>query len=164
MKEISPVAPEKLLTFLLEPRSYPHRPYRVRLVQTHVSYLLLAAPYVYKIKKPVNLGFLNFSTLENRRYFSEREVILNRRLCPRIYLEVVPISLTAGRLAFGSGAEVVEFAVKMRKLQDRYFLLRRRVIYLPHSAKMDPRWSRGPPSGAHSYGTEGALDLRLYRV
>jgi uncharacterized protein len=124
MKEISRVASEKLLTFLLEPRSYLHRPYRVRLVQTHVSYLLLAAPHVYKIKKPVNLGFLNFSTLENRRYFSEREVILNRRLCPSIYLEVVPISLTAGRPAFGSGAEVVEFAVKMRKLQDRYFLLR----------------------------------------
>jgi aminoglycoside phosphotransferase family enzyme len=51
-------------------------------------------------------------------------VILNRRLCPSIYLEIVPISLTAGQVAFGSGAEVVEFAVKMRKLQDRYFLLR----------------------------------------
>ncbi|MBV9643703.1 MAG: phosphotransferase, partial [Verrucomicrobia bacterium] len=124
MKKTSPVAPEKLLAFLLEPRSYPHRPHRVRLIQTHISYLLIAAPYVYKVKKPVNLGFLNFSTLENRRYFSERELLLNRRLCPSIYLEVVPISLTAGHLVFGFGAEVIEFAIKMRKLQDRYFLLR----------------------------------------
>jgi uncharacterized protein len=124
MKEASRIAPEKLIAFLLEPRSYPHRPHRVRLVQTHVSYLFVAAPYVYKVKKPLNLGFLDFSSIENRRYFSEREVILNRRLCPSIYLEVVPISLTAGQLAFGSGAEVVEFAVKMRKLQNRYFLLR----------------------------------------
>jgi aminoglycoside phosphotransferase family enzyme/predicted kinase len=123
-KEISPVSSESLLAFLLEPRSYPHRPKRVRLVQTHASYVLLVAPYVYKVKKPVNFGFLDFSTLENRRYFSEREVILNRRLCPRIYLGVVPISSNAGRLVFGPGDEVVEYAVKMRKLQDRYFMLR----------------------------------------
>ena len=124
MKESSPVSSEKLLAFLLEPRSYPHRPKRVRLFQTHASYLLLVAPYVYKVKKPLNFGFLDFSTLENRRYFSEREVILNRRLCPRIYLGVVPISSNADRLVFGPGDEVVEYAVKMRKLQDRYFMLR----------------------------------------
>jgi hypothetical protein len=101
-----------LLAFLLEPHSYPHRPQRVRLVQTHASYLLLVAPYVYKVKKPLSFGFLDFSTLENRRYFSEREVILNRRLCSRIYLGVVPISLNEGRLVFGPGDEVVEYAVK----------------------------------------------------
>jgi hypothetical protein len=98
MKESSPVSSRKLLAFLLEPRSYPHRPKRVVLVQTHASYVLLVAPYVYKVKKPVNFGFLDFSTLENRRYFSEQEVILNQRLCPRIYLGVVPISLNAGKL------------------------------------------------------------------
>ena len=124
MKESSPVSSGKLLAFLLEPRSYPHRPKRVLLVQTYASYVLLVAPYVYKVKKPVNFGFLDFSTLENRRYFSEREVILNQRLCPRIYLGVVPISLNAGKLFFGPGDEVVEYAVKMRKLQDRYFMLR----------------------------------------
>jgi aminoglycoside phosphotransferase family enzyme len=60
----------------------------------------------------VNLGFLDFSTLENRRHFSEREVILNRRLCHGIYLGVVPISLNAGRLAFGLRGDVVEYAIK----------------------------------------------------
>jgi uncharacterized protein len=80
--------------------------------------------YVFKVKKKVNFGFLDFSSLKNRQYYSEREVILNRRLCPDIYLGVVPISLTAGKLTFGEGEQVVEYAVKMRKLQDRYFMLR----------------------------------------
>ena len=73
MKETSPHLQEKLLAFLLEPRSYRHRPKHVRLIQTHASYVLIAAPYIYKVKKPVNLGFLDFSPLENRRHFSERD-------------------------------------------------------------------------------------------
>jgi aminoglycoside phosphotransferase family enzyme len=69
-------------------------------------------------------GFLDFSTLEKRRYFSEREVVLNRRLCPEVHLGVVPISLHVDTLAFGPGGEIVEYAIKMRKLEDRYFMLR----------------------------------------
>jgi uncharacterized protein len=113
---------ERLLPFLLNPNSYPHRPRRVRLVQTHSSFVFIVPPFVYKVKKPVNFGFLNFSTLEKRRYFCEREVELNRRLSPRMYLGVIPISTKAGRFTFGEGDEVVEYAVKMRKLSDRYFL------------------------------------------
>ena len=122
--KVRPVSQDELLAFLLDARSYPHRPKQVRLKQTHSSYVLLAAPYAYKIKKPVNFGFLDFSTLEKRRYFSEREVELNRRLCPDVHLGVVPISLRAGRLTFGPGDEIVEYAVKMRQLEDRYFFLR----------------------------------------
>ena len=117
-------AQDELITFLLDPESYPHRPKRVRLVQTHASYLFLGFPYVYKVKKKVNFGFLDFSSLENRRYYSEREVILNRRLCPEIYLGVIPISIRAGKLTFEEGEKIVDYAVKMRKLQDRYFMLR----------------------------------------
>ena len=94
MKEDASVLQEELMTFLLDPCSYPHHPKHVRLIQTHASYVLLVPSYVYQIKKTVNFGFLDFSTLENRRYFSEREVILNRRLCPQIYLGVIPISLS----------------------------------------------------------------------
>src|SRR5437588_9699848 len=118
MKTSYPASQESLLAFLREPRSYPRRPKRVRVVQTHASYVLFAAPYVYKVKKPVNFGFLDFSSLGKRRHFCEREVMLNRRLCPGVYLGVVPLSLKAGKLAFGLGGEVVEYAVKMRKLQD----------------------------------------------
>src|SRR6266545_599760 len=113
---------EELLPFLLNPNSYPHRPRRVRLVQTHSSFVFIAPPFVYKVKKPVNFGFLNFSTLEKRRHFCEREVALNRRLSPNIYLGVVPISTREGRFTFGEGDEVVEYAVKMRKLSERHFL------------------------------------------
>ena len=124
MKQNSLVAEKELITFLLDPESYPHRPKRVHLVQTHASYLFLGLPYVYKVKKKVNFGFLDFSSLEKRRYYSEREVMLNRRLCPEIYLGIIPISLSSGKLTFGEGEKVVEYAVKMRKLQDRYFMLR----------------------------------------
>ncbi len=113
---------EKLLPFLLNPKSYPHRPRAVRLVQTHASFVLIAPPFVYKVKKPVNFGFLDFSTLEKRRHFCEREVTLNRRLCPKVYLGVVPISVRDGRFSFGDSGDVVEYAVRMRKLPDGHFL------------------------------------------
>jgi aminoglycoside phosphotransferase family enzyme/predicted kinase len=113
---------EQLLPFLLNPSSYPHRPRRVRLVQTHASFVFVVPPFVYKVKKPVNFGFLNFSTLEKRRHFCEREVELNRRLSPKMYLGVIPISAKNGRFTFGEGDRVVEYAVQMRKLADGYFL------------------------------------------
>jgi aminoglycoside phosphotransferase family enzyme/predicted kinase len=94
----------------------------VRLIQTHASFVFVAPPFVFKVKKPVNFGFLNYSTLEKRRHFCEREVALNRRLCPEVYLEVVPISVKNGRLTFGAGAGAVEYAVKMRKLSEAGFL------------------------------------------
>jgi aminoglycoside phosphotransferase family enzyme/predicted kinase len=113
---------EQLVRFLLDRRSYRHRPRSVRLIQTHASYVFVAGPYVYKVKKPVNFGFLDFSTLEKRRYFSEREISLNRRLCSDVHLGVVPISLRGTVLTFGPGDTVIEYAVKMRKLEERYLL------------------------------------------
>src|SRR4030088_3191308 len=98
MKKRTLILQEELITFLLDPLSYPCPPKRIRLVQTHASYVFLSFPYVYKVKKEVNFGFLDFSSLENRRYYSEREVVLNRRLCPEIYLGVIPIYLRAGKL------------------------------------------------------------------
>lgn len=112
----------KLLSFLQNPGSYPHHPRTVQLVQTHASFVFLAPPFVFKVKQPVNFGFLDFSTLAKRRHFCEREVALNRRLCPRIYLGVVPITQRDGRLALGGDGEVVEYAVKMRQLAQHGFL------------------------------------------
>lgn len=116
---------ERLLPFLREPNSYPHHPQSVQLVQTHCSFVALAGNFVYKVKKAVNLGFLDFSTLEKRKHFCEREVILNRRLCPDVYLDVVAISKTGGRYVFGEGDKIVEYAVRMRRLSDRGFLHKR---------------------------------------
>ena len=117
-----PVTPERLLAFFLDRSSYPHRPRSVRLIQTHASWAFVATPYVYKVRKPVNLGFLDFSTLKRRRHFSEREIFLNRRLCTDVHLGVVPVSLRKGALTFDADGEVVEYAVKMRRLEERYFL------------------------------------------
>ena len=113
---------KQLLAFLSNPRSYPHRPGRVRLLQTHSSLVFIASPFVFKVKLPVNFGFLDFSTLEKRRYFCEREVALNRRMCPKVYLGVEALSLHNGRIQWGGGGEVVEYVVKMRKLSKNRFL------------------------------------------
>ena len=113
---------EALIAFLRNPKSYPHRPRTVRLAQTHASLVFIAPPFVFKVKKPVNFGFLDFSTLAKRRAACEREVALNRRLAPRTYLGVVPIVRHAGGLAIGGPGKVVEFAVKMRHLGERGFL------------------------------------------
>ena len=113
---------EQLLPFLLDPNSYPHRPRQVKMLQTHGSFVFLAPPFVFKVKKSVDFGFLNYSTLEKRRHFCEREVELNRRLCPKAYLGVIPISVRQGQFTFGAGDAVVEYAVKMRQLSQRSFL------------------------------------------
>lgn len=117
------IAYPDLLAFLEDPRSYPHVPGQVRLIHTHASIVAIASPWVYKVKKPVNLGFLDFSTVERRKHYCEEEVRLNRRLCSRIYEDVVPIFLRNGALTFEEGdGEPVEYAVKMRELEDGYFL------------------------------------------
>jgi aminoglycoside phosphotransferase family enzyme/predicted kinase len=119
------VSTARLLAFLRDPRSYPDWSPRIRLIQTHSSWLVLTGRHAYKVKKPVDFGFLDFSTLEKRRHFCEREVMLNRRLCPDMYLGVAPISMNKGRLAFAPGGEIVEYAVKMRRLPARFFMLHR---------------------------------------
>lgn len=116
------VAPETLVAFLRDPSSYPHAPDHVELVQTHISYVAIAPPLVYKVKKPVALGFLDFSTLERRRHFCEEEIRLNRRLCTRIYRRVVPITRHDGRLAWDGEGETVEVAVEMDRLGAEGFL------------------------------------------
>ncbi|MCI0454254.1 MAG: AAA family ATPase [Candidatus Dadabacteria bacterium] len=111
----------RLIEFLLNQSSYPHKPRYLRHVQTHASHVFIVPPYVYKIKKPVNFGFLDFSTLEKRKHFCEKEVELNSRIC-EAYLGVEEISIKDGDFVFGKGDETVEYAVKMRKLPERYFL------------------------------------------
>ena len=117
-----PDTQEQLIAFLESPASYPHRPAEVRAIQTHISWVFIAPPLVFKVKKPVNLGFLDFSTLEKRHYFCQREIELNRRLCPEIYLDAVPICETTSGFSFNSEGEIVEYAVKMKELPHGWFL------------------------------------------
>ena len=103
---------------LLDRRAYPHEVRGIELVQTHISYVLLAGAYAYKIKKPVDFGFVDYSTLERRRHFCDEEIRLNRRLCDDVYLEVVPIVAADGRVKIGGDGEALEYAVRMRRVPD----------------------------------------------
>jgi aminoglycoside phosphotransferase family enzyme/predicted kinase len=105
-----------LIDALRDPRVYPHPVAAVEVVETHISWVVLAGERVYKIKKPVDLGFLDFTTLGRRRHFCEEEVRLNRRLAPDTYLGVVELTREAGRVRVGGSGAVVEVAVQMRRL------------------------------------------------
>jgi aminoglycoside phosphotransferase family enzyme len=105
---------------LLKPQAYPDRPPKIELVQTQMSFVFLAGKYVYKIKKPVNLGYLDYTTLEKRHFFCRQELELNKRLCPDAYLAVVPIVRENGALRVEGQGDAIEYAVKMRQLpRDR---------------------------------------------
>ncbi len=106
---------KQIIDALQKPEAYPENPGKIQLIQTHISMVFLTDKYVYKVKKAVNFGFLDFSTLEKRRLFCEKELALNSRLCPEIYLEVVPIT-QSGTLRIGGSGEPVEYALKMKRL------------------------------------------------
>lgn len=106
----------EIVQALLDAKIYPDRTERVELVQTQMSFVFLTSDYVYKIKKRVNLGYLDYTTLENRDFFCRRELELNRRLCPETYLAVVPIVKQGSKISLGGQGEIIDYAVKMRRL------------------------------------------------
>lgn len=107
----------RLIDSMMQKDFYPHNPQTVELVQTHISWVFLAGDYVYKVKKPMNFGFLDFTSLEKRKFYCEEELRLNRRLAPSIYLDVVPVMQNGqGSLAPGGTGDIVEYAVRMKKL------------------------------------------------
>ncbi len=110
-----------LVKALLKPDTYPEKPERIELIQTHISFIFLTPEYVYKVKKPVDFGFLDFTTLEKRAFYCKEEVRLNRRLAPSVYLGVVEITSNGG-IRVGGRGRVVEYAVKMRRLRDETIL------------------------------------------
>jgi len=159
---------QPLVRALLQPAFYPHRPQRVRLVQTHVSWVFMAGDRVYKVKKPVDFGFLDFSTLRKRAQACRREVELNRRLAPGLYLGTVPIydkgtdfkSVPGrGRFSLSPPGRVVDYAVVMRLLPRERLLstllgrgeataadvrrvARRIAAFHAQAAQAAPRWRR----------------------
>ena len=110
---------KQVVEALMKPEAYDEESGQIELIQTHISFVFLTRNFVYKVKKAVDLGFLDFTTLEKRRFFCEKELELNRRLCGDMYLEVVPINRSDVIRIKGEG-ETVEFAVKMKKMpQER---------------------------------------------
>ncbi len=113
-----------LVAALLRPDTYSHRPSTVTLEQTHISYVFLAGDHVYKVKKPVKLSFLDFSTRELRRHFCHEEVRLNRRLAGDVYFGVVAVCEEHGTFRLGpeNDAAAVDYAVHMRRLPEERLL------------------------------------------
>jgi uncharacterized protein len=108
---------DALVRALAEPATYPHAPDEIRHLQTHVSHVFLAGPYVYKLKKPVAFPFLDFSTRARRAEACREELRLNRRLSPAVYLDVLPLTRDdTGRVRLGGPGEPLDHVVWMRRL------------------------------------------------
>lgn len=116
---------ERMIAFLQQPESYQHVPAAVEIRQTHASILAIAPPYVYKVKKHVNLGFMDFTTLEARKANCEREIQLNSRLCPDLYVGIIPVTSQEGQLSFHGNGKIVDYALQMYQLEEGYFLNQR---------------------------------------
>jgi uncharacterized protein len=106
---------QRLIRALREQAPFPHSVGSVEHLETHISHVLLAGNFAYKIKKPVNLGFLDFTSLPVRRHYAEEELRLNRRTAPALYLGVVPINGSEDHPTLGGSGPVIEYALKMRR-------------------------------------------------
>jgi uncharacterized protein len=104
-----------LFDHLKNPKFFGPYVKNVQLLQTHISYVALTGTYAYKVKKPVNFGFLDFSTLDKRKYYCDEELRLNKRLCPEMYLDVIPITQKDGALQLDGNGTIVEYALKMKE-------------------------------------------------
>ncbi len=133
------------LAALLAPRAYPHPVGELRLVETHISWVLLTGEFAYKIKRPVCFAFVDLRSRERRTHFCQEELRLNRRFAPELYLEVCAITLQAGEARIGGTGEAIEYAVKMRQF--------------PHDEELDELLVQGriDPRELAAFGRELAL-------
>lgn len=144
---------DDLVQGLMRAEAYPHPVDEVTHLQTHISHLFLAGRYAYKIKKSVNLGFLDFSTLERRKFFCEEEIRLNGRLADGIYLQVAPVLSRQGELQIcldgEESWEIVEYAVRMERF--------------PHAMELSQLLVRDSPSPLWKDEWLDRLSIRVAR-
>lgn len=154
-----------LIAGLSRPEAYPHAVDRIECVETHISYVLLAGEHAYKLKKSLDLGFLDFSTLDKRRFYCEEELRLNRRLAPGLYLDVLPVIGTAQHPRMGAVADssdkVLEWALHMRRFPQEALLDRQSLTpeMVDRLAERLAAFHRGLPRAPLDslYGTQGAV-------
>ena len=110
---------KKIIEAMSQSDFYPDRPKTVELIKTHISLVFIAGDFVYKVKKPVSFGFLDFSTLAKRKFYCEEELRLNRRLAADFYLDVAAIyEDSEGNLTLTPNHHIVEYSVLMKKLPE----------------------------------------------
>ncbi|MEC7815160.1 MAG: AAA family ATPase [Pseudomonadota bacterium] len=122
---MSETAPHTLIKALQDPSRFDHPVNGFQVIETHISQVLLTGDYAYKIKKPMDFGFLDFSTLARRKHFCEEELRLNRRLAAPLYLEVLPITGTPEAPVLGGQGEAFEYAIRMRQFDQAELFDRR---------------------------------------
>ena len=138
----------RLISALCDPHRFPHPVSRVEHLETHISHVLLAGTFAYKIKKPVSFDFLDFSDLDARRRYCEEELRLNQRTTRQLYLEVVPISGSEEEPIFGGAGAPIEYALKMRRFSQ--------------NALFSQMLERGELTGAHVEGL-AAIIAKFHR-
>lgn len=111
-----------LLKALQNPALYPHATDDIRVIETHISTVILTGPYAYKIKKPMNFGFLDFTTLAARQHFCHEEIRLNQRLTSGLYLDVIAITGSAEAPQLNGQGEAIEYAIRMRQFPQEQLL------------------------------------------
>ena len=116
---------DALVAALQDPACYPHPVERVEVLETHISWVILAGEFAYKVKKPVRLAFLDFTSLASRRFYCDEELRLNRRTAPGLYLDVVPIVGSVPRVRVGGTGPAIEYAVRMRRFAQGDVLAQR---------------------------------------
>jgi uncharacterized protein len=107
-----------LIDSLMSPTAFNYPVSNIELIETHISWVILTDQYVYKIKKPIVLDFLDFSDLELRKFYCDEEIRLNKPWAPDIYLDVVPVSVVNGQVRFAGGGTPIEYALRMRRFNQ----------------------------------------------
>ncbi|MEK1943731.1 MAG: hypothetical protein AAAB16_25430, partial [Pseudomonas sp.] len=113
---------QTLIAALQNPALYPHPVESFQVIETHISWVVLTGPFAYKIKKPVNFGFLDFTNLKDREHFCSEELRLNQRLTEGLYLDVLPITGSAEAPELNGSGPVIEYALKMRQFPQSQLL------------------------------------------
>ncbi len=117
-----PETENTIVKAMLDPGFYDHPVDQVKLIETHISWVFLTGRYAFKVKKPVDFGFLDFTRLEKRKFYCEEEVRLNSRLAEEIYLNVIPITKAGGTFQLDGEGEAVEYAVRMNEFDQQCLL------------------------------------------
>jgi len=114
---------DEVIKAMMNPKAYDEEVTSIKLIQTHHSFVFLTGKYAYKIKKPVNLGFLDFTTLEKRKETLEKEIKLNSRLCKEIYIGVLPINRLSEKIKINGDGKTVEYVLKMKQIPHDKLLI-----------------------------------------
>lgn len=148
---------------IIKDKAYPDVPSETQVIETHISWVLLTEHFAFKIKKPLQYSFLSFTSLEKRKFYCEKEVLLNRRLTENVYLGVVPIRKHMGKCSIdGKEGEIIDYAVQMKKLDNERrmdILLQKGLVTKKHMEQLADKLA-----GFHAFTDSIEGELLVYNL